>query len=173
MRLSTRTPFRWRSLIVACAAAACAFPDLSSEAHGQSGPPGPASAEAPVNGIQTVRRGDTVTKVDRIGKGAVLCMRGILQAMRAVGQACHDGADPDFQRELRTALARIDRFIAENARDGTVPSGDGIAAPEHRPGPARSAAATRRPCTALCGPAVARACARGSTTCSRSRASRS
>ncbi len=131
MRLTTRTPSRPRSLIVGCAAAACAFLAVSSEAPGQAGP-GP--AEALVNGIQTIRRGDTVTKVDRTGKGAVLCMRGILQAMRAVGQACHAGADPDFQQELRAALARIDRFIADTAPDRAVPPRDGTTEPEQRPG---------------------------------------
>ncbi|MCJ2016053.1 hypothetical protein MKK84_01190 [Methylobacterium sp. E-065] len=127
MRLSTCTPSRRRPLIVCCAAAVCALLAVSSEALGQAGPPGPASAEALVNGIQTIRRGDTVTKVDRTGKGAVLCMRGILQAIRAVGQACHEDADPEFQRELKTSLDPIDQFIAENARNGTVPSRSGPA----------------------------------------------
>ena len=127
MRLSSCTPSRRRPLIVGCAAAACALLAVSSEALGQAGPPGPASAETLVNGIQTIRRGDTVTKVDRTGKGAVLCMRGILQAIRAVGQACHEDADPEFQQELKTSLDPIDQFIAENARNGTVPSRSGTA----------------------------------------------
>ena len=54
-------------------------------------------------------------------------MYGILQAIRAVGQACHEGADPEFQQELKTSLDRIDQFIAENARNGTVPSRSGTA----------------------------------------------
>jgi hypothetical protein len=131
MRLTTRTPSRPRSLIVGCVAAACAFLAVSSEAPGQAGP---GSADALVNGIQTIRRGDTVTKVDRTGKGAVLCMRGILQAMRTVGQACHAGADPDFQQELRAALARIDRSRAPPAGAGAARAPGGTTEPEQRPG---------------------------------------
>ena len=68
-----------------------------------------------VNGIETERSGDSVIQTDRTGKGAVLCMWGILDAVRTAGRECFKGQDKDFQSELNPSLARMDQFIIQNS----------------------------------------------------------
>lgn len=65
-------------------------------------------------GIETQRVEGGVLKTDVTGKGAVLCIWGIYEALRAVGQECHKNQDGSFQKELNRSLDQIDRFIIKN-----------------------------------------------------------
>ncbi|WP_375395553.1 hypothetical protein [uncultured Sphingomonas sp.] len=65
-------------------------------------------------GIETVEVGGGVLKTDVTGKGAVLCVWGIYEAVRAVGKECNQGKDADFQAQLDQSLKHIDDFIITN-----------------------------------------------------------
>jgi hypothetical protein len=67
------------------------------------------------NGVETQRIGDTTVQTDVTGKGAVLCVWGILEAVRAAGRECFKGQDAEFQTELDTSISGIDQFIIRNS----------------------------------------------------------
>ena len=73
------------------------------------------SATTTINGIETEQSGNSVIQTDRTGKGAVLCIWGILEAARAAGRECFKGQDQEFQSELDASLARMDQFIIQNS----------------------------------------------------------
>lgn len=77
-------------------------------------PDQPTSVET-VNGIRTERHGTTVLKIDTTGKGAVLCMLGLLEGVEKIGSECRAGEDPEFQHEVRRSIERIDQFVVENS----------------------------------------------------------
>lgn len=66
-------------------------------------------------GVETRRLGDKTVQIDNSGKGAVLCIWSIYDAVRLVGQECHPGQDAAFQAELEQSIARIDDFIIANS----------------------------------------------------------
>lgn len=67
-------------------------------------------------GVETRRLGDKAVQVDNSGKGAVLCIWSIYDAVRLVGRECHAGQDAAFQAELEQSIARIDDFIIANSK---------------------------------------------------------
>jgi hypothetical protein len=66
-------------------------------------------------GVETRRLGDKTVQIDNSGKGAVLCIWSIYDAVRLVGRECHAGQDAAFQAELEQSIARIDDFIIANS----------------------------------------------------------
>lgn len=70
---------------------------------------------SPRGGVETRRLGDKTVQIDNSGKGAVLCILSIYDAVRLVGRECHPGQDAAFQAELEQSIARIDEFIIANS----------------------------------------------------------
>ncbi|MER2253046.1 hypothetical protein ABS772_24305 [Methylorubrum podarium] len=77
--------------------------------------PDQATSAETVNGIRTERHGTSVLKIDTTGKGAVLCMLGLLEGIEKIGSECRAGEDPEFQHEVRRSIERIDQFVVENS----------------------------------------------------------
>lgn len=74
-----------------------------------------------INGIRTERRSEGVLKIDMTGKGAVLCMLGILEIIKKAGSECYKGKDADFQLEVGRSIERIDRFVVQNSPTPVTP----------------------------------------------------
>lgn len=70
---------------------------------------------APSGSVETYRLGNQAFQVDNTGKGAVLCIWSIYDAVRLVGRECHPSQDAAFQVELEQSIARIDEFIIANS----------------------------------------------------------
>jgi len=92
----------------------CASSDAALAQQGPTAAPAD-QAVTTTNGIETRHSGENIIQTDRTGKGAVLCMWGILEAVRATGRECFEGQDQEFQAELDSSLARIDQFIIRNS----------------------------------------------------------
>ena len=76
------------------------------------------------NGIETTRNEDgSVLEVDVTGKGAVLCLWGLYEAVQAVAQGCHRGEDVALRAEVDRSVARTDQFILDNS-NGQVTRAD-------------------------------------------------
>jgi len=91
------------------------WPTRAGAGQSQTGEEKQASSDTFSRGIETTRSGNNTVQTDRTGKGAVLCMWGILEAVRAAGRECFKGQDPAFQAELDHSMTRIDRFIIRNS----------------------------------------------------------
>lgn len=70
----------------------------------------------PLVNIVTFQSTDGVVQIDKTGKGAVLCVWGLYQAVKTVGLECHQGEDAELQNELKRSLDRIDNFIITNSK---------------------------------------------------------
>jgi len=73
-------------------------------------------------GVETFRSGDGTVKVDRTGKGAVLCTWGILEAARTAERECFRDDDKAVEAELDRSISRIDAFIIHNSVRPVTPA---------------------------------------------------
>lgn len=52
---------------------------------------------------------------EKPGEG-VICAWAIMTTMAEVGDRCFPGEDPDYQRELHSAVSRLDAYVAKNSK---------------------------------------------------------
>lgn len=94
---------------------------------------GPASA-SPALGAATVHRNagpgydeivaadGSTARSDNTGKGAVMCLWGVLEAARVAGDACAGNEDAAFRTDLARAIAQVDAFILKNSSVPVTPA---------------------------------------------------
>ena len=94
----------------------------------------PASATGPELGPSTVHRNagpgydesvapdGSVARSDNTGKGAVMCLWGLLEAARLAGDTCVGGGDAAFRAELARSITDVDAFILKNSSVSVTPA---------------------------------------------------
>jgi hypothetical protein len=118
-----------RILAIGCAVlTAAVLASQARDAEDPSPPPGlqdtpPITSRHTVNGVETMVSGRNIIKIDRTGKGAVLCVWEIFEFVRAVARECRQGQDDALHAELDSSLARIDQFILANSLDAVSVAG--------------------------------------------------